>query len=93
MEKNKIKIYFFVAPNCPSCQKEKMFFDSMKEKMRDKIDLEIVDVSKDDNAVLVSRFLVTSVPTTIIQDGQIINSYIGWSPSLQKILTNIINGS
>ncbi len=77
---NKPKVLKFYAAWCGACKEFEPVIDSAKAKYEGKIDFQYVDVDDPANKILVDRFAVTNLPTTIYldKDGDEVGEMIGF---------------
>jgi len=75
-----IEIRLFVSPVCPKCPSAKALADEL-QKSRDDIQIEILDVSTEENYLAALMLQIASTPTFVIGDTPI---YRGTVPSLQE---------
>ncbi len=94
VEENKINFYLFHGAECPHCEEERKWIDSIKEKYNDKINFIYFEVWHDiDNAQnmlkVKERLNIThnGVPLTIIGD----KYYNGFSDTIKSQIQNTID--
>lgn len=89
----KVNIYLFYSKICPHCQKEEKYFETLKEKYQDKINIYTYEVTenKTNNEIMKSlkkelKENSQGVPFTIIGS----KTFLGYDESLNKRIENTI---
>lgn len=89
----KVNIYLFYSKICPHCQKEEKYFETLKEKYQDKINIYIYEVTenKTNNEIMKSlkkelKENSQGVPFTIIGS----KTFLGYDESLNERIENTI---
>ena len=89
----KVNIYLFYSKICPHCQKEEKYFETLKEKYQDKINIYTYEVTenKTNNEIMKSlkkelKENSQGVPFTIIGS----KTFLGYDESLNERIENII---
>ena len=95
VDENKVNLYLFYGQECPHCEEERKFLDSIKDKYNDKLNIYLFEVWHDkNNASLMEKakqeFGVsgTSVPFTVIGD----KFFLGYSDSSASRIEATLNG-
>lgn len=90
---DKVNIYLFYSKICPHCQKEEKYFETLKEKYQDKINIYTYEVTenKTNNEIMKSlkkelKENSQGVPFTIIGS----KTFLGYDESLNKRIENTI---
>ncbi len=91
---NKINLYLFHGQECPHCEEEREWLDTIKDKYKDSLNIYYFEVwHNDENAKLVKKvqeeFGITKngVPLTVIGD----KYYLGYSSVIGSTIENKIN--
>ena len=89
----KVNIYLFYSKICPHCQKEEKYFETLKEKYQDKINIYTYEVTenKTNNEIMKSlkkelKEYSQGVPFTIIGS----KTFLGYDESLNERIENTI---
>lgn len=93
IEENKINFYLFYGRECPHCEDERKWLDSIKNKYSNYLNINMYEVWHDDNNAKIMKevkkqFNITkeSVPFTIIGE----ETYIGFSDAIKSKMENKI---
>lgn len=91
---DKVNIYLFYSKICPHCQKEEKYFETLKEKYQDKINIYTYEVTenKTNNEIMKSlkkelKENSQGVPFTIIGS----KTFLGYDESLNERIENTID--
>lgn len=76
-----IKLRLFVSPSCPKCPAAKALVEEL-QKSRDELQVEILDVSIEENYLEALMLQVSSTPTFVLEGTPI---FIGTIPTLQDL--------
>ena len=80
-----IKVQVFTSPTCPHCPGAVTVVEQAKEKLGDKINVEILSIADSENRDLAINYGVTAVPAIAINNAL---AFIG-APSLEELMDRL----
>ena len=80
-----MKLRLIVSPTCPKCPKAKELLEKIRQLRKD-LEIEILDISKEEDFIKALMLQVASTPTFILNDTPI---FRGTVPSLEALLRKI----
>lgn len=97
-ETDTVNIYLFYSYTCPHCKKEMNFFDTLKEKYKDKIRIYTYEVTRDkanrDVLLKLKKYFndnSSSVPFTVIGNKYILGYDESYNDKFYKIIDEYLN--
>jgi protein-disulfide isomerase len=76
-----IKLLLFISPTCPHCPAAKEVAEKLK-KIRDDVEVEVLDISNQENFTTALMLQVASTPTFVLEETPI---FVGYVPSLEEL--------
>lgn len=85
MTQNRPKVLKFYADWCEKCKEFSPIMEDAKAKYEDKVDFQYVNIDEPTNKLLVDKYAVKNLPTTIYldKDGEEVGTMIGYVSSNQ----------